>query len=145
MHLDLWRWRCFEANWCFTSFFNLIWLYMAVSFHSWRNKLFLGVNQHPSVSNWQLPLIGFERKPQRREATEAPFCDGNAFIHICITEQLLNGWQVLCYCVTVAGVLRCFKQYLSQNTTMACLLHCDVISLGLYYWGYNTGVTILGL
>ena len=60
-------------------------LYMAVSFHSWRNKLFLGVNQQPSVSNWQLPLMGFE--PQGRgassfkgrrlthSATEAPLCN----------------------------------------------------------------------
>ena len=40
---------------------------MAVSFHSWRNTLFLRVNQQPSVSNWQLPLMGFE--PQRRGAS----------------------------------------------------------------------------
>ena len=56
-----------EVNWCFTPFFNYVWLYMAVSFHSWRNKLFLGVNQQPSVSNRQLPLMGFE--PQRRGAS----------------------------------------------------------------------------
>ena len=43
--------RCGEVNWCFTPFFNHVWLYMAVSFHSWRKKLFLGVNQQPSVSN----------------------------------------------------------------------------------------------
>ena len=42
---------------------------MAVSFHSWRNKLFLWVNQQPSVSNWQLPLIVFEPEPQRRGAS----------------------------------------------------------------------------
>ena len=59
-----------------------VWLYMAVSFHSWSKKLFLGVNQHPSDRSWQLPLMGFE--PQRRgvssfkarrlnhSATEAP-------------------------------------------------------------------------
>ena len=46
--------RCIVVNRCFTQFYNLIWLYMAVSFHSWRNRLFLGVNQQPSVSNWQL-------------------------------------------------------------------------------------------
>ena len=46
-----------EVNWWFTSFFNHVWLYMMVSFHSWMNTLFLGVNQQPSVGNWQLPLI----------------------------------------------------------------------------------------
>ena len=56
-----------KVNWCFTPFFNIIWLYMVVSFHSWRNKLFLGVNQQPSISNWQLPLMGFE--PQGRGAS----------------------------------------------------------------------------
>ena len=39
-----------EVNWCFTPFFNIIWLYKAVSFQRWRNNLFLGVNQQPSVS-----------------------------------------------------------------------------------------------
>jgi len=52
------------VNWCFTPLFNHVWLNMALSFHSWRKKNFLGVNQQPSVSNWQLPLMGFE--PQQR-------------------------------------------------------------------------------
>ena len=55
------RWG--EVNWSLRHFSTFFWLYMAVS---WRNKLFLGVNQQPSVSNWQLPLMGFE--PQRRGA-----------------------------------------------------------------------------
>ena len=59
------------VTWCFTPLFNPIWLYMAVSFHSWRNTLFLGVNQQPSVSNWQLPLMGFEL--QRRGASSDAF------------------------------------------------------------------------
>ena len=59
------RWG--EVNWCFTPFFNHVWLHVAVSFHSWRNKLFLGVNQQPSVSNCQLPLMWFE--PQWRGAS----------------------------------------------------------------------------
>ena len=46
------------------AIFTMFCLYMAVSFHSWRNKLFLGVNQQPSVSNWQLPFMGIE--PQWR-------------------------------------------------------------------------------
>jgi len=46
---------------------NEVPLYMAVSIHSWRNKLFLGVNQQPSLINWQLPLMGFE--PQWRGAS----------------------------------------------------------------------------
>ena len=54
-------------NWCLTPFFNLFWLYVAVSFHSWRNKLFLGVNQQPFVTTWHLPLMRFE--PQRRGAS----------------------------------------------------------------------------
>ena len=33
------------------AIFNLIWLYMAVSFHSWRNTLIPGVNQQLSISN----------------------------------------------------------------------------------------------
>ena len=33
-----------EVHWCFTPFFNHVWLYIGVSFHSWRNTLFLGVN-----------------------------------------------------------------------------------------------------
>ena len=52
------------ANSCFTPFFTHIWLYMAVSFHSWRNKVFLGVKQQHSVSSCQRPLMGLE--PQRR-------------------------------------------------------------------------------
>ena len=52
------------CEWCFTPFFNHVWLYVAVSFHSWRNKLLLRVNQQSSVINWQLPLMGFE--PQQR-------------------------------------------------------------------------------
>ena len=32
-------------------FINAIFQPCLVSFHSWRNKLFLGVNQKPSVSN----------------------------------------------------------------------------------------------
>jgi len=59
--------RLGEVNWCFTPFVSHVWLYMAVSFHSWRNTLFLGVNQQHSVSNWQQPLMGFE--PQRRGAS----------------------------------------------------------------------------
>ena len=55
------RWS--EINW----WFNLVWLYMAVSFNRWKNKLFKGVYRQPSVRNWQLPLIGFE--PQRRGAS----------------------------------------------------------------------------
>ena len=55
------------VNCCFTPFFNHVWLYMAVSFHSWRIKLFLRVNQQPSVSNRQLPLMRFES--QRRGAS----------------------------------------------------------------------------
>ena len=39
-------------NWFFTPFFNQVWFYMVVSFHSWRNTLFLAVNQQPSVSNY---------------------------------------------------------------------------------------------
>ena len=57
-----------EVN-CFTPLFNLINLYMAVSFLSWRKSLFLGVNKQPSVSNWQLPLMGFEPEQQRRGAS----------------------------------------------------------------------------
>ena len=64
------RLRWGEVNWCFTPFFNHIWLYMAISFNSWRNKLFLGVNQQHSVSNWQLPVTGFE--PQRVEGSLWP-------------------------------------------------------------------------
>ena len=54
------RWG--DVNWCVTPLFNLIWLYMAVSFHSWRNTLFPWVNQQPSISNWQLSLMGFETR-----------------------------------------------------------------------------------
>ena len=50
----------------YTIFFNHVWLYMAVSFHSLRNNLFLGVNQQPSVRNMKLPLMEFEPEPQRR-------------------------------------------------------------------------------
>ena len=50
-----------------TPFSTIFGYFMAVSFYSWRNKLFLGMNQQPSVSNWQLPLMGFE--PQRRGAS----------------------------------------------------------------------------
>ena len=50
-----------------TPSFNHVWLYMAVSFHSWRNTFFLVLNQQPSVSNWQQSLMGFE--PQRKEAS----------------------------------------------------------------------------
>ena len=41
---------------------------MAVSFHSCRNKLFVGMNQQPSASNGQLPLMVFELEKQRRGA-----------------------------------------------------------------------------
>ena len=48
---------------CELMFYAIIqtwfWLDMAVSLHSWRNKLFLGMNQQPSVSKWPFTLCIF--------------------------------------------------------------------------------------
>ena len=56
-----------NVNWYFTPLFNHVIYGGQFSFHSCRNKLFLGVNQQPYGSNWQLPVMGF--KPQRRGAS----------------------------------------------------------------------------
>jgi len=58
----------FQVQYVFYSIFDLIRLYMAVSFDNLSNWLFLGVIV-PVISNWQLPLMGFESKPQRRGTT----------------------------------------------------------------------------
>ena len=59
------------VNLCLTPLFNLIrlYMYMAVTLHSCRNRLFLWMNQQPSVSSWQLQLMGFRPEPQRRRAS----------------------------------------------------------------------------
>ena len=41
---------------------------MIAGFHSWWNKLLLGVNQHPSVDNGTLSLMWFLPEPQQRRA-----------------------------------------------------------------------------
>ena len=65
----------------------------AVSFHSWRNKVFLGVNLQSSVSNWQLHVIGFEPEPQRRGRVVSKR-------HALITRQR-RPLQKKCVCVCV--------------------------------------------
>ena len=59
-----------EVNSCFSPFINIfrLYMYMTGGFYSWRNWLLLGVNQQPSVSNWQLALMGFKPESQRRRA-----------------------------------------------------------------------------
>ena len=101
------RWGEVMVNWCFTSFFNHVWLYMAVGFHSWRNKLFPGVNQQPSVGNWQLPLMGFE--PQWRgassfkarrlthSATEAPYWFWTTYVYWFWSTNVYWFWSIYVY------------------------------------------------
>ena len=81
-----------EINRCFRNLFNLIRSYMAVGFHRWRNTLFLGGNQQPSVSNWQLLLMGFESKPQRRwgSISKARLLGHGGNFRICFSELPMN-------------------------------------------------------
>ena len=61
-----------------TIFFILTRVFMAAGFYSWRNKLFLGVNQQPSVSNWlswepqRRGASSFKARRLNHSATEAP-------------------------------------------------------------------------
>ena len=82
-------------NWCFTQFFfNFIMLYMAVSFHSWRNWLFMGVNQHPSVSNRQLPLMVFE--PESQQGWASSFKERRLY-HLSREARYSQGvWKLWC-------------------------------------------------
>ena len=70
--------RSYEVHY---AMFNHVWFYMAR--HIWRNNMFLGVNQQPSVSNWQLPL-------KARRLNQLPFGMYNNIIFYYWSIMLLN-------------------------------------------------------